>query len=95
MLHSSRVSEKMGVMMGLREIGIPVQVLEEDNIEDMATSCSDVVWVAEANYVCGLERKVIVWLDPHKSGYFFRFYFRSICTSQLVVVSPDTPADEE
>ncbi|XP_025078798.1 uncharacterized protein LOC112554935 [Pomacea canaliculata] len=97
-LYWNNDSDQPGVVTGLQEAGIPVRVMEEDDIEDVATARSDVVWVAGVNGVRGLERKVVVCLDDVE--YFFfrsellqltspRLDLMSRCTSQLVIVSPD------
>ncbi|XP_025112490.1 uncharacterized protein LOC112575120 [Pomacea canaliculata] len=82
----------MGMITGLQEAGIPVQVMTDDDIEEVATARSDVVWVADTNVVRGLERKVVVCveLDPTFSilSSPARLHSMSRCTSQLVIVSP-------
>ncbi|XP_025114137.1 uncharacterized protein LOC112576099 [Pomacea canaliculata] len=97
-------SDQSGVVTGLQEAGIPVQVMKDEDIEDVATARSDVVWVAGGRRVRGLERKVVVCLkDPDyqsiKSDLVrpytrssFRLDLMSRCTSQLVIVSPDSKA---
>ncbi|XP_025114138.1 uncharacterized protein LOC112576100 [Pomacea canaliculata] len=85
------VSDQSGIVTGLREAGIPVRVMKDEDIEDVATARSDVVWVADGDDVCGLERKVVVCVDypgsrsnvRHASGGFHAI---SRCTSQLVFV---------
>ncbi|XP_025111925.1 uncharacterized protein LOC112574822 [Pomacea canaliculata] len=58
-------SENTGMVNKLQEAGIPVRVMKDDDIEDVATARSDVVWVAGGHRVRGLERKVVVCLgDP-------------------------------
>ncbi|XP_025078823.1 uncharacterized protein LOC112554954 [Pomacea canaliculata] len=99
-LHWKDVSDQWGVVTELQEAGIPVRVMDHDDIEDVVTARSDVVWVASGHRVRGLERKVVVCLeDP--DYYFFRSYsftsnrldLMSRCTSQLVIVSPDKPLE--
>ncbi|XP_025112558.1 uncharacterized protein LOC112575148 [Pomacea canaliculata] len=95
------VSDQSSMVTGLQEAGIPVRVMTDDDIEDVATARSDVVWVTSGHRVRGLERKVVVCLeDP---GYDLlrsqlslvynstspRLDLMSRCTSQLVIVSPD------
>ncbi|XP_025078799.1 uncharacterized protein LOC112554936 [Pomacea canaliculata] len=95
-------SDQSGMVTGLQEAGIPVRVMEDDDIEDVATARSDVVWVARGHRVGGLERKVVVCLHygffRSKMSQRFNFisayssdrlYLMSRCTSQLVIVSPD------
>ncbi|XP_025079698.1 uncharacterized protein LOC112555480 [Pomacea canaliculata] len=57
------VSDQWGVVTGLQEAGIPVQVMKDDDIEDVVTARSDVVWVTGGDHVRGLERKVVVCLE--------------------------------
>ncbi|XP_025114134.1 uncharacterized protein LOC112576095 [Pomacea canaliculata] len=90
------VSDQSGVVKGLQEAGIPVQVMKDDeDMEDVATARSDVVWVACGDRVRGLERKVVVYLKYPNDDYFSRsnvnhtlgsFHSISRCTSQLVTV---------
>ncbi|XP_025112911.1 uncharacterized protein LOC112575344 [Pomacea canaliculata] len=77
------ISDDWGMVEGLQETGIPVQVMKDDDIEDVATACSDVVWVTSGESVCGLERKVVVCLEEDLNA---RFFSMSRCTSQLVFV---------
>ncbi|XP_025111938.1 uncharacterized protein LOC112574835 [Pomacea canaliculata] len=88
-LYWNYVRDNSGVVKGLQEAGIPVRVMKDDDIEDVATAHSDVVWVAHGHRVRGLERKVVVCLTLHNNDGFDRFYLMSRCTSQLVIVSPD------
>ncbi|XP_025100537.1 uncharacterized protein LOC112567882 isoform X2 [Pomacea canaliculata] len=83
-LHWHYVSVDSGMMKGLNEAGIPVRVMNDDDIEDVATARSDVVWVTNGYRVCGLERKVVVCLGEYASS---RYYSMSRCTSQLVIVT--------
>ncbi|XP_025113057.1 uncharacterized protein LOC112575409 [Pomacea canaliculata] len=84
-LYWSVVSGQSGVVTGLQEAGIPVRVMKDD-IEDVATARSDVVWVTTGHGVRGLERKVVVCLgDPDYD--LVRLDHMSRCTSQLVIVS--------
>lgn len=76
------------MIAALKEAGIPVQIIEnDDNIKDLAMARSDVVWVMTGDRARGLEKKVVVvvHLDP-KYG---RLHYMSRCTSQLVIVSDD------
>ncbi|XP_025078806.1 uncharacterized protein LOC112554942 [Pomacea canaliculata] len=99
-LYWDNVSNQSGVVTGLQEAGIPVRVMTDDDIEDVATARSDVVWVARGLRVRGLERKVVVCLENPDTRFFrFEHFERydfttprldlmSRCTSQLVTVSP-------
>ncbi|XP_025111731.1 uncharacterized protein LOC112574719 [Pomacea canaliculata] len=92
------VSDQSGVVTGLQEAGIPVRMMKDDDIEDVATARSDVVWVTNGHRVRGLERKIVVCLeDPDYYSYTFEVLQRYIpcsarvdyisrCTSQLVIV---------
>ncbi|XP_025087014.1 uncharacterized protein LOC112559807 [Pomacea canaliculata] len=82
------VSENSGTVKGLKEAGIPVRVMKDEDIEDVATARSDVVWVTRGHYVRGLERKVVVCLVDVDVNADVRLHFMSRCTSQLVIVSP-------
>ncbi|XP_025113056.1 uncharacterized protein LOC112575408 [Pomacea canaliculata] len=94
-------SNNPGIVTGLQEAGIPVRVMKDDDIEEVATARSDVVWVADGRRVRGLERKVVVCLTDPDFVSFRSFLFRrparnsarldlmSRCTSQLVIVCPD------
>ncbi|XP_025097937.1 uncharacterized protein LOC112566159 [Pomacea canaliculata] len=80
-------SNNSGMVKGLRDAGIPVRVMEEDEIEDVATARTNVVWVTDGDGVRGLERKVVVCLKPRVIDD--RLYAISRCTSQLIIVSPE------
>ncbi|XP_025112343.1 uncharacterized protein LOC112575043 isoform X2 [Pomacea canaliculata] len=95
-LYHDAVSENAGVVTALRSSGIPVQVkrmMKDDDIKDLALAHRDVVWVLGGYHVHGLERKVVVCLDPEAScdnptmDVGFRLHYMSRCTSQLVIVS--------
>ncbi|XP_025079407.1 uncharacterized protein LOC112555286 [Pomacea canaliculata] len=100
-LYWDYVSDHLGVVTGLQKAGIPVRVMKDDDIDDVVTARSDVVWVASGHRVRGLERKVVVCLeDPDydifrsKSLQLYNFNtarldLMSRCTSQLVIVSTD------
>ncbi|XP_025111741.1 uncharacterized protein LOC112574728 [Pomacea canaliculata] len=86
------VSDQPGVVTGLQEAGIPVRVMTDDDIEDVATARSDVVWVVGGRRVRGLERKIVVCVDldygfRSKLNSTVRLDLMSRCTSQLVIVS--------
>ncbi|XP_025101143.1 uncharacterized protein LOC112568188 [Pomacea canaliculata] len=72
-----------GMMKGLKEASIPVRVMKDNDIEDVATARSDVVWVMDGQRVCSLERKVVVCVEDYGTA---RLYSMSRCTSQLVIV---------
>ncbi|XP_025111954.1 uncharacterized protein LOC112574848 [Pomacea canaliculata] len=86
-LNWRNVSDNSGIVKGLQEAGIPVRVLKDDGIDDVATARSDVVWVAYGQRVRGLERKVVVCLQNPLLDVSARLDFMSRCTSQLVIVS--------
>ncbi|PVD18253.1 hypothetical protein C0Q70_20802 [Pomacea canaliculata] len=88
-LYWGKVSDQSGMVRGLQEASIPVRVMKDDDIEDVATARSDVVWVVCGIHVRGLEKKVVVCLANADYGYFTspRLDFMSRCTSQLVIVS--------
>ncbi|XP_025099705.1 uncharacterized protein LOC112567287 [Pomacea canaliculata] len=84
----SDFSDYRGMARALGDAGIPAQVMKDDDLEDMATARSDVVWLASRHHVRGLERKVIVCInDP--SIFSTRFELMSRCTSQLVIISTE------
>ncbi|XP_025113059.1 uncharacterized protein LOC112575411 [Pomacea canaliculata] len=100
-LYWCHFSDESGMVIGLQEAGIPVRVMTDDDVEDVATARSDVVWVTHGRRVRGLERKVVVCVenpdyDLHRSElYLGQYHFTSArldvmsrCTSQLVIVSP-------
>ncbi|XP_025111920.1 uncharacterized protein LOC112574818 [Pomacea canaliculata] len=78
------LSDSSHMMTALREAGIPVRVMKDDDIDDVATARSDVVWVAEGDRVRGLERKVVVCLGS-VDDVDARLQVISRCTSQLVI----------
>ncbi|XP_025111916.1 uncharacterized protein LOC112574814 [Pomacea canaliculata] len=98
-LYGIHVSDSSGIVKGMQEAGIPVRVMKDYEIEDVATARSDVVWVTHGGHVRGLERKVVVCLyDPYYLLYKYssievcqlstaRLDLMSRCTSQLVIVS--------
>ncbi|XP_025111923.1 uncharacterized protein LOC112574820 [Pomacea canaliculata] len=96
------VSDQSGMVRGLQEAGIPVRVMKDDDIEDVATARSDVVWMTCEGRVCGLERKVVVCLeDPDDKNFKYAISSRllssismSRCTSQLVIVYLDDKPPE-
>lgn len=85
--------EDAPVLKALSNASIPVRVLREQNIQDVATAGSNVVWAAKQQLVRGLERKVVVCLvndtDEKNPHAFTRLFAMSRCSSQLVVVSPN------
>ncbi|XP_025100976.1 uncharacterized protein LOC112568091 isoform X2 [Pomacea canaliculata] len=89
---------KSGMVTGLQEAGIPVQIMEDDYIEDLATARSDVVWMTRGHYIRGLERKVVVCIVERDlqdlkvermHPLHIRLNLMSRCTSQLVLIYPD------
>lgn len=86
-LHLASIGEDSGMLKGLREVGIPVRLLKETtDIEDFATARSDVVWMVVGDNVIGLERKVVVVLEPlaRARDQDIRLHYMSRSTSQLV-----------
>ncbi|XP_025107949.1 uncharacterized protein LOC112572468 isoform X1 [Pomacea canaliculata] len=76
------------IWSGLMSECVPVQAMAQENIDDVATAASDVVWVADYDAVRGLERKVVVILDLHGlENNPVRLHAMSRCTSQLVIVT--------
>ncbi|XP_025111936.1 uncharacterized protein LOC112574833 [Pomacea canaliculata] len=96
-LYSNYVSDNSGLVEGLEQAGIPVRVMKDDDIEDVAKARSDVVWEASGHRVRGLERKVVVCLEDSKSysANSDRLDLMSCCTSQLVIVSPEDDDDDD
>ncbi|XP_025100551.1 uncharacterized protein LOC112567891 [Pomacea canaliculata] len=84
------VSDDSGMVKGLKGAGIPVQVMKDDDMEDVATAHSDVVCVTSGDRVCGLERKVVVCLNDLVTT---RMFSMSRCTSQLLIVSKRRVSD--
>lgn len=82
-LHGYGVTDESGMVTGLSEAGIPMQVMTDDDTEDVATARSDVVWFVPGEIIGGLERKVVVCLEP----FHDKTLFLSRCTSQLVIIS--------
>lgn len=93
LLHSSGVGDKSAVVMAMINAGIPVQVMKEDDHEDVAIARSDVVWVADAKLIRGVERKVVVCLQTNLADLNVRLHAMSRCTSQLVIFSTGRPLD--
>ncbi|XP_025111919.1 uncharacterized protein LOC112574817 [Pomacea canaliculata] len=83
----STINDDIAIVKELREAGIPVRVMKDDDIEDVATAHSDVVWVTEDKRVRGLERKVVVCVRSSGNYTTNCLYSVSRCTSQLVIVS--------
>ncbi|XP_025102978.1 uncharacterized protein LOC112569429 [Pomacea canaliculata] len=92
-----KLREDTPLLKALSDAEVPVRVMRDEDIEDVATARSDVVWAAQQQLVCGLMRKVVVVLnnyDDSKGKYVFtRLRAMSRCSSQLVVVCP--PSDYE
>ena len=96
----SRVSATGGVVRGLRQGGVPVTVLKKGDVGGAAAvaamSGPDEVLVARGEDVCGLERKVVVWLEESErprggvgqgdDEQYGRLEAVSRCTAQLVCV---------
>lgn len=82
------LDENTGVIRGLKEAGIPVNVMRNDNIDDVVTCRSDVVWVTDRDRVRGLQRKVVVYLQVvgARDNRHGDNLFMSHCTSRFVKV---------
>lgn len=88
-LYWGDISDSSDMVKAMSEEGIPVQVMKEENIEDVATTHSDVVWMADGRCVRGLERKVVVCLMHRGVDVPVRLHCMSRCSSQLVIVYLD------
>ncbi|KAK7096278.1 uncharacterized protein [Littorina saxatilis] len=85
-----------GLIVGLREAGFPVTVLETGDdvaVGPVATMTGpDHVIAAGSRFVQGLERKIVVYVETDKPVYFDldwgRLCAMSRCTSQLIHVKP-------
>ncbi|XP_070208397.1 uncharacterized protein [Littorina saxatilis] len=87
-----------GFVAGLRQGGLPVTVLQRGDsgaMADVATMSRDQVVVAHYDVVCGLERRVVVWVEGEGPGgvqgvneQWGRLHAVSRCTGQLVCVMP-------
>ncbi|XP_025100570.1 uncharacterized protein LOC112567904 isoform X2 [Pomacea canaliculata] len=93
-LYRGDLREDSAIIMALLEAGVPVKVMKESDIEDVATASSNVLWAARQHLVNGLEKKVVVCLgnyEDNDSRYpSTRLQAMSRCSSQLVVVCPET-----
>lgn len=77
------------VVRGLQASYINAKVFKAENMEDIATARTNVVWLADPNHVRGLERKIVVWLLDNAPDFTdYRLHAVSRCTSQLVFVLP-------
>ncbi|XP_025100505.1 uncharacterized protein LOC112567860 [Pomacea canaliculata] len=88
------VDDHSGVVVGLKSANIPTRIMEsEEDMEDVATARSDVVWVSYGNVARGIERKVVVCVrdDHHDADRYNRLYPLSRCMAQLVLVLPPSP----
>ncbi|XP_025113813.1 uncharacterized protein LOC112575896 isoform X1 [Pomacea canaliculata] len=89
--------DDLDIIKAMKEAGIPVRVMKDDDIEDVAKANTDVVWVADGELVRGLERKVVVCLESPCAGskLFIRLNNMSRCTAQLVIVSSEDVSSTE
>ncbi|XP_025099849.1 uncharacterized protein LOC112567365 [Pomacea canaliculata] len=78
-LYGYNVADNTGILTALREEGIPVRVMTDDDIEDVATARSDVVWVR-------MDVVFVVWRE--KSWSMLRLVLMSCSdyTSSLAVL---------
>lgn len=93
-LYRGDLREDATILKALLEAGVPVKVMKESDIEEVATASSNVLWAARQHLVNGLEKKVVVCLgnyEDNDSRYpSTRLQGMSRCSSQLVVVCPET-----
>ena len=94
-------------MLGLQQGGVPVTVLRAGDVAGAAAvaamSGPDEVLVAESDDVCGLERKVVVWLQGTRSSggghggdeKYGRLEAVSRCTAQLVCVMDEADSGDD
>lgn len=68
----------------MTEAGVPARIMADDDIEDVASATSNVVWVAKVKEVRGIERKIVVWTAYGEDDD--RLCSMSRCTSQLVII---------
>ncbi|XP_025102717.1 uncharacterized protein LOC112569205 [Pomacea canaliculata] len=100
LLSWNELRENAAILRAMTAADIPVKVMRDSDIGDVATARSDVVWAARQLLVRGLERKVVVCIhnyDDSKGQYVStRLSAMSRCTSQLVVVClpPENDSDE-
>lgn len=81
----------MPLMKYLLDSGIPVQIISYQNQENILTSDHNTVLAAKAGFLCGLKRKVVVYVEgsinrSDDSAKWTRVRGITSCTSQLVVV---------
>ena len=78
-----------GIVQGLRDCGVPVKVVRNDDVRAVAEMAlmtgADEVVCAEFSVVSGLERNVVVVVDSYI--YDDRFYSTSRCSAQLIWVT--------
>ncbi|KAK7091085.1 hypothetical protein V1264_009786 [Littorina saxatilis] len=103
------MSDTDGFVVGLRQGGLPVTVLQSGRVffakASVATMSRDQVVVADCDDVCGLERRVVVWVQGKRPGgggqggdeRWGRLHAMSRCTGQLVCVMPppESPPDDD
>jgi hypothetical protein len=104
-------SSASGFVKGLRDADLPVSVLQtqgyfddrarfKDRMADLVSARTNQICVTTTQWVFGLERPIVVWLqgrlqgsDDHRSDEFVdaidRLQIVSRCTTQLIVVEAD------
>ena len=97
-------SPASGIVKGLRDVSVPVCVLEcrdrvgdvarwESRVADVAVAQTDQVTIAYYRSVQGLERRVVVWLTSRWDDWedvdaVHKLLGMSRCTTQLIIVEP-------
>lgn len=89
MLFEDDATQFMPVVTAFKESGIPVQIIDYKNQEDVLNS--NVVVAANVGFLCGIKRKVVIYVEgntEHSDLSVSWNKLRSItsCTSQLVLV---------
>ncbi|XP_025113440.1 uncharacterized protein LOC112575676 isoform X2 [Pomacea canaliculata] len=90
MLFEDDVTQFMPVVTAFKESGIPVQIIDYKNQEDVLNS--NVVIAANAGFLCGIKRKVVIYVEGDTepsdiSASWNKLRSITSCTSQLVFVS--------
>lgn len=90
-LVENKLTEEMPLMKYLLDSGIPVQIISYQNQENILTSDHNTVLAAKAGFLCGLKRKVVVYVEgsinrSDDSAKWTRVRGITSCTSQLVII---------
>lgn len=89
------IKENSNLVKELRNAGIPARLMKDDDVEDVATARSNVVWVADGDRLRSLERKIVVCLQGDQYVIWDPVYecerlsWMSRCTTHLAIVSPN------